>query len=107
MPLRGRRCWLLWPFVNEAFSKKPLEEASAAAIASSNLGNQQLRNAEVIAAMGMLPNLIARWFKLNSRFLQLQAEASQKAGLSGAIIEVRADFDAVGRYSGLGALLVL
>ena len=92
--------------VNEMVSKKPLEEASVAAIASSNLATNNLRNAEVIAAMGMLPNLISRWYKLNSRFLQLQAEASQKAGGVGAISKfVRISMQSF--ILGLGALLVL
>jgi ATP-binding cassette subfamily C exporter for protease/lipase len=92
--------------VNEMVSKKPLEEASAAAIASTNLATNNLRNAEVIAAMGMLPNLISRWYKLNSRFLQLQAEASQKAGAIGAISKfVRISMQSF--ILGLGALLVL
>ncbi|HEX7651037.1 MAG TPA: ABC transporter transmembrane domain-containing protein, partial [Noviherbaspirillum sp.] len=72
-------------FVNEAVSKKPLAEANTLAIASSNLATNNLRNAEVIEAMGMLPNLMGRWYKLHARFLQLQAEASEKAGIVGAI----------------------
>jgi ATP-binding cassette subfamily C exporter for protease/lipase len=92
--------------VNEMVSKKPLEEASVAAIASSNLATNNLRNAEVIAAMGMLPNLILRWHKLNSRFIQLQAGASQKAGGVGAISKfVRVSMQSF--ILGLGALLVL
>jgi ATP-binding cassette subfamily C exporter for protease/lipase len=93
-------------FVNEAVSKKPLEEANTVAITSSNLATNNLRNAEVIAAMGMLPNLISRWFKLNSRFLQLQAEASQKAGTIGSITKfVRVSMQSL--ILGLGALLAL
>jgi type I secretion system ABC transporter, PrtD family len=93
-------------FINEAVSKKPLEEANTVAITSSNLATNNLRNAEVIAAMGMLPNLISRWFKLNSRFLQLQAEASQKAGAIGSITKfVRVSMQSL--ILGLGALLAL
>ncbi|WP_151636900.1 type I secretion system permease/ATPase [Noviherbaspirillum aerium] len=72
-------------FINEKVSKKPLGEANALAIASSNLATNNLRNAEVIESMGMLPNLMQRWFKLHGRFLQLQAEASEKAGIVTAI----------------------
>ena len=104
--LAGAAVLVILAVVNETVSKKPLEEASTAAIASSNLATNNLRNAEVIAAMGMLPNLIARWFKLNSRFLQLQAEASQKAGAVGAISKfVRISMQSA--ILGLGALLVL
>lgn len=93
-------------YANEAVSKKPLAEANAMAIASSNLATNNLRNAEVIEAMGMLPNLMARWFKVHSRFLQLQAEASEKAGIVTALTK----FTRVSMQSlilGLGALLVL
>lgn len=72
-------------FINEKVSKKPLSEANALAIASTNLATNNLRNAEVIESMGMLPNLMQRWFKLHGRFLQLQAEASEKAGIVTAI----------------------
>lgn len=93
-------------YVNEVISKKPLAEASTMAVASSNLATNNLRNAEVISAMGMLPNLMSRWFKLHSRFLQLQAEASEKAGVVSALTKfVRMSMQSV--ILGLGALLVL
>jgi ATP-binding cassette subfamily C exporter for protease/lipase len=104
--LIGTAVLVVLAFVNEAVSKKPLEEANTVAITSSNLATNNLRNAEVISAMGMLPNLIARWFKLNSRFLQLQAEASQKAGAIGSITKfVRISLQSL--ILGWGALLVL
>jgi ATP-binding cassette subfamily C exporter for protease/lipase len=75
-------------------------------IASSTLATNNLRNAEVIESMGMLPNLMSRWFKTHGRFLHLQAEASQKAG---AITAVTKFFQMALSSSvlGLGALLVL
>ena len=76
------------------------------AVASSNLATNNLRNAEVIAAMGMLPNLMSRWFGLHSRFLQLQAEASEKAGTIAAVTKfVRMSLQSL--ILGFGALLVL
>lgn len=93
-------------YANEAVSKKPMEEANAMAVASSNLATNNLRNAEVIEAMGMLPNLMARWFKLHGRFLRLQAEASEKAGIVSALTKfVRVSMQSL--ILGLGALLVL
>ncbi|MEO6563902.1 MAG: type I secretion system permease/ATPase [Nitrosospira sp.] len=104
--LIGTAVLVVLAFVNEAVSKKPLEEANTVAITSSNLATNNLRNAEVIAAMGMLPNLIARWLKLNSRFLELQAEASQKAGVISSVTKfVRVSLQSL--ILGLGALLVL
>lgn len=92
--------------VNEVLTRKPLATANSMAVDSSNLASNNLRNAEVIAAMGMLPHLMSRWFKLHSRFLQLQADASEKAGIIGAGTKfVRASMQSL--ILGLGALLVL
>jgi len=93
-------------FINEAISKKPLTEANSMAIAANNLATNNLRNAEVIEAMGMLPNLMSRWFRLQSKFLQLQGEASEKAGIVSAISKfVRICLQSL--VLGFGALLVL
>ncbi|MFB9244346.1 type I secretion system permease/ATPase [Massilia antarctica] len=92
--------------INERVSHKPLAEASTTAILAGNMATNNLRNAEVIEAMGMLPNMQARWYKLHSKFLQLQAEASGKAGTVGAVTK----FFQVSLQSlilGLGALLVI
>jgi ATP-binding cassette, subfamily C, bacterial exporter for protease/lipase len=93
-------------YVNEVVSKKPMQEAGNMAIAAGNLATNNLRNAEVIEAMGMLPNLMARWYKLHGRFLQLQAEASEKT----AVVTAFTKFFRVSLQSlilGFGALLVL
>lgn len=93
-------------YLNEVVSKKPLAEANAMAIASSNLATNNLRNAEVIEAMGMLPNLMSRWFKSHSRFLQLQAEASEKSGKVTAMSKfVRISVQSL--VLGFGAILVI
>lgn len=93
-------------YVNEKVSHKPLSEANTMAIVSGNLATNNLRNAEVIESMGMLPNLMGRWFGLHQKFLQLQAEASEKAGMVGALTK----FVQISMQSGvlgLGALLVI
>lgn len=93
-------------YANEVVSKKPLAEANTMAIVSSNLATNNLRNAEVIEAMGMLPSLMSRWFKLHGRFLQLQAEASEKSGIVTALSKfVRVSIQSL--VLGLGALLVI
>ncbi len=104
--LGGTIVLVVLAYVNEVISKKPLAEASSMSIKSSNLATNNLRNAEVISAMGMLPNLMARWFKLHSSFLQLQAEASEKAGIVSALTKfVRMSMQSL--ILGVGALLVL
>ncbi len=93
-------------YVNERVSSKPLKEANTMAMISSNLATNNLRNAEVIDAMGMLPNMMRRWFKLHARFLQLQAEASEKSGMVTAASKfVRISVQSL--VLGLGALLVI
>lgn len=63
--------------INEIASKKPLAEASKLSILSGNSASTNLRNAEVIEALGMLPNLKRRWFSLHQRFLNSQRIASR------------------------------
>lgn len=65
--------------INEVVSKKPLADASRLSIMSGNLASTSLRNAEVIEALGMLPNLKERWFGLHQRFLNSQRIASERA----------------------------
>ncbi|CAH0137755.1 Type I secretion system ATP-binding protein PrsD [Massilia sp. Bi118] len=92
--------------VNERVTYAPLKEANSMAIASSTAATNNLRNAEVIESMGMLPNLMSRWFKLHGRFLSLQAQASQKAGtISAATKFFQMSLSSL--VLGLGALLVL
>ncbi|HCI15000.1 MAG TPA: type I secretion system permease/ATPase [Gallionellaceae bacterium] len=104
--LCGAIVLIVLAYANEVVSKKPLAEANAMALMSGNLATNNLRNAEVIESMGMLPNLMARWFLLHGRFLQLQAEASEKAGIVSAITKfVRISLQSL--ILGYGALLVL
>lgn len=74
---------LAW--INELVSKKPLSEANTLAVTSSAVATNNLRNAEIIEAMGMLPSMRSRWYTLHEKFLALQAEASQKAATVTAI----------------------
>lgn len=95
---------LAW--ANERVSRQPLAEANSMAVNAGQLANNNLRNAEVIEAMGMLPALMGRWFALHSRFLQLQADASEKAG----IVMATTKFFRTALQSlilGIGALLAL
>lgn len=93
-------------FLNEKVSHKPLAEANTTAIAATAMANNNLRNAEVIESMGMLPNLMNRWYKIHSRFLNFQADASEKSGKVNAATKfVQTALQSL--VLGLGALLVL
>jgi ATP-binding cassette subfamily C exporter for protease/lipase len=95
---------LAW--LNEIVSRKPLAEANGTAIRSSNMATNNLRNAEVIEAMGMLPNMRKRWYSQHIKFLKLQAEASQKASRVSSITKfVRIAVQSL--ILGVGALLVI
>lgn len=104
--LTGTAVLVALAFINERVTRKPLAEANAMAVVSSNLATNNLRNAEVIESMGMLPNLMGRWFKLHGQFLKLQADASETAGKIGAATKfVQTSLQSL--VLGLGALLVL
>lgn len=95
---------LAW--LNEKVSSGLLAEAGKLSIASGNLATSSLRHAEAIEAMGMLSNLQARWYRLHARFLHLQAQASERAGMVGAVTKfVRISLQSL--VLGYGALLAL
>lgn len=104
--LAGTVLLIILAVVNERVTKEPLAEANSMSIQANTLATNNLRNAEVIESMGMLPNLMGRWFKLHGKFLGLQASASQKAGIvSGLTKFVQMSMQSL--VLGLGALLVL
>ncbi|CAI0821149.1 type I secretion system permease/ATPase [Serratia entomophila] len=91
---------------NELVSRKPLGEASKLSIMSGGLASANLRNAEVIEALGMLPNLKRRWFSLHSRFLNSQRVASERAAtVSSATKFVRISLQSL--VLGLGGWLAI
>ncbi len=102
----GTLLLVLLAVVNEWVSRKPLAEANTMSVQARQLATNQLRNAETIAAMGMLPQLMGRWSLLHHRFLSLQNQASEKAGMVSAVSKfVRVSMQSL--ILGLGAVLVL
>jgi ATP-binding cassette subfamily C exporter for protease/lipase len=95
---------LAW--ATEVSTRKPLAEAAQVAASANNYATNNLRNAEVIEAMGMLDNLRQRWMQKQMRFLLLQSEASDKAAsISAATKSVRIAVQSL--VLGGGALLVI
>lgn len=95
---------LAW--INQWVSSAALTEASKVSVQSTSMATNNLRNAEVIEAMGMLPQIRERWFTLHNRFLHLQAEASRKAAVITAITKfVRTTVQSL--ILGVAALLVI
>lgn len=74
--------------LNERLTKEMLNEANHAANASSIQATSNLRNAEVIGAMGMLPSLRSRWYATHQQFIKKQAEASHLAANISAVTRV-------------------
>ncbi|WP_432414790.1 type I secretion system permease/ATPase [Chromohalobacter israelensis] len=91
---------------NEKATKGLLAEANSENIKAQDLANSNLRNAEVLHAMGMLPGIMGRWATKHHHFLAKQSQASDRAGLLSNISKVlRMMFQSL--ILGLGALLVL
>jgi ATP-binding cassette subfamily C exporter for protease/lipase len=92
--------------VNEWATKGPLTQANQAAIVSNNYATNNLRNAEVIQAMGMIDHLRQRWYDRYKKLLAMQSIASDRAGSITAVSK----FIRMSQQSlilGLGALLVI
>jgi ATP-binding cassette subfamily C protein EexD len=62
-----------------------LEQANRVSVESANITARNLRNAEVVHALGMLPVLMSRWQDKQQKLIMLQAIASEKAGLISAL----------------------
>jgi ATP-binding cassette subfamily C protein EexD len=65
---------------NEKITSPPLAEANKENTAANMATSTNLRNAEVIAAMGMLERLRRRWDEKNQRVRYFQGYASDRAG---------------------------
>lgn len=69
---------LAW--ANERLTNQALKDANKENIAATAFTNKNLRNAEVVESMGMLPQLRRRWQEKNNSVLELQGVASDRAG---------------------------
>ena len=70
---------------NEVATRTDMAEANRESIEATQFVQRNLRNAEVVEAMGMLPRLRARWQVRQMKVLTLQSRASAKAGLINAL----------------------
>ena len=93
-------------YLTELVTRGPLAEANQASMASSAYANNNLRNTEVIEAMGMLPAIRKRWFGNHKRILEMQTLASDRAAyINGASRFVRISLQSL--ILGTGALLAI
>ncbi|NRB58149.1 MAG: type I secretion system permease/ATPase [Salinicola sp.] len=97
---------LVLAWINEKSTQSLLNEANREHVQSQDLAQSNLRNAEVLQAMGMLPHLLARWRDKHHDYLINQSRASDRAGvLSNVSKTLRVMFQSL--ILGLGAYLVI
>lgn len=96
----------LLALANERLTTQPLQDANKENLASNAFTAKSLRNAEVVASMGMLPNLLKRWQGMNHKVLRMQSETSDVAGsMAAASRTIRLLVQSL--ILGVGAWLVL
>jgi ATP-binding cassette, subfamily C, bacterial exporter for protease/lipase len=83
--LAGAVLMALVAWLNERSTRPPLSAANHSALAAQQYADGSLRNAQVIEAMGMLRAIHARWIARQREFLDLQAKASESAGVYSAL----------------------
>ncbi|MDR6227980.1 ATP-binding cassette subfamily C protein EexD [Pseudomonas sp. SORGH_AS199] len=97
---------ILLAYANEKLTGKRLAEANQENAQATQFTSKNLRNAEVVASMGMMPNLFKQWRKRNTHVLALQARASEHGGaLSNLSKTLRMVLQSL--ILGLGAWLVI
>jgi len=93
-------------WLNERLARPHLQQAGELAIAAKRDASANLRNAEVIAGMGMLANLRRRWAQQHLGYVRAQNLASARmAGIQGWSKALRMAVQSLAL--GLGAWLVL
>ncbi len=97
---------VIFAYANEKMTSKRLQDANVLANRAAGQLNGSLRNAEVIAAMGMADDIRSRQESISDKVLALQADASRRAGVIGNISKTfRVIMQSL--LLGLGALLAL
>ena len=72
-------------FATEKLTNKDIADANKLSASGRGLVNRNLRNAEVVASMGMLKAIRSNWQKSANKVLHLQARASSYSGMLTAI----------------------
>lgn len=93
-------------YLTEIATREPLAQANQASMQAASFANNNLRNSEVIEAMGMLPAIRQRWYEHHLKILENQTIASDRAAKINAVTK----FMRVALQSlalGAGALLAI
>lgn len=81
--LGGGLLLLLLAFLNEIVTRQPLDAGNHESLRGFNRVEDYMRNADVVAAMGMGPDIAARWQRDNATRLAYMQTAADRAGLIG------------------------
>jgi PrtD family type I secretion system ABC transporter len=80
--LGGAVALFLLAVMNEALTRKPLEQASRSSSKARARVDEFIRNSDAVEAMGMMPAIVDRWRDLNSDALHAQSQAADKGSIS-------------------------
>jgi PrtD family type I secretion system ABC transporter len=73
----GALAMVVLAWLNEKLTRQPLERAQAEARRAARFIDANVRNAEVVSALGMLPAVTRRWARLNDAALGEQARGAR------------------------------
>ena len=92
--------------LNDLATRRKLAEANGELVRSLNTADSAIRNADAIAAMGMMPDLMRRWREMGAHGQHLQARATDVSGVISATAKV-VRFGLQVAMLGVGAYLVI
>jgi PrtD family type I secretion system ABC transporter len=102
----GAVLMLVLAYFNERTTRGPLERVQGEAKRAGRFIDASVRNAEVVAALGMLPAVTKRWATMNDRVLREQRDATALAGTYSGLTKFSRQFIQTAML-GVGAWLVL
>lgn len=92
--------------LNEVSTREALRDAGKMSMAANQFAQNSIRSAEALQAMGMMPGISQRWARRHGRMLELQATASDRAGVIVGLSKFTRIFVQV-MVLGLGAYLAI
>jgi PrtD family type I secretion system ABC transporter len=104
--LVGALAMLLLAWLNERFTRDSLERAQAEGRRAGRMIDANVRNAEVVSALGMLPAVTRRWAELNDGALLEQLRANHVGGFFSGATKFMRQFIQLAMLAG-GAYLVV
>ncbi len=104
--LAGAVLMLLLAFLNERLTRRRLDDAQVQTRRAGRFIDAAVRNAEVAAALGMLPALTRRWGRLNDAALREQVAVSSVSGTFSGLTKFARQLIQLAML-GVGAFLVV